>query len=268
MNKRQKSNITQTLEELGLSENEALLYHICLKHPQSTVKELGVHSPFPRTMLYHVLKQLIRRGLVSTSKDQWRTVFIAESPEKLYDLLRQKEKEFEKQGQAIRGLIPQLKNKYRFSAQQPSMRIFEGVEEYKKALEDIIISRPKIIFSYETPEKKRPALEIREINEGRRIAKKIEKRILFFKNKETLKKISKSTYNDFTQWRSMKKKHLENFNADLTLYDGKLLYTNYSKHEPKALIIEDTALYDMQKNIFLLLWQEADNETLSFIKQK
>ena len=66
----------------------------------------------------------------------------------------------------------------------------------------------------------------------------------------------------------MKKKHLENFNADLTLYDGKLLYTNYSKHEPKALIIEDTALYDMQKNIFLLLWQEADNETLSFIKQK
>ena len=188
MNKKQKNNITKILEELGLSENEAVLYYICLKYPQSTVKELGTHSPFPRTMLYHVLNQLIRRGLVSTSTDKWRTVYISESPERLYDLLAQKEKEFEKQSQAIRGIIPQLKNKYRFSIQQPSVRIFDGIEEYKKALEDIIISKPQIIFAYQTPGKQKPGLEIKGLHEARRIAKKIKKQTLFFETTEALKR--------------------------------------------------------------------------------
>ena len=52
------------------------------------------------------------------------------------------------------------------------------------------------------------------------------------------------------------------------LYDGKILYTNYSKHEPKAILIEDRALYEMQKNIFLAQWKEGKSETLSYLKQK
>lgn len=267
MNKRNKSNITKTLEELGLSENEAVLYHICLKYPQSTVKELGAHSPFPRTMLYHVLNQLIRRGLVSTSTDKWRTVYISESPERLYDLLAQKEKEFDKQAHAIRGLIPQLKNKYRLSTQQPSVRIFEGIEEYKKVLEDIITSKPEVVFAYETPGKQKPGLEVRELNEARRIAKKIKKKTLFFETADALKKISRLPYNDFTEWRSTKKPS-ENFSVDFMLYDGKIVYTNYGKHEPKTILIEDSALYEMQKNIFLAQWKEGKGETLSYLKQK
>lgn len=267
MNGKQKNNITKTLEELGLSENESVLYHICLKYPQSTVKELGAHSPFPRTMLYHVLNQLIRRGLVSTSTDKWRTVYISESPERLYDLLAQKEKEFEKQAQSIRGLIPQLKNRYKLSTQQPSVRVFEGIEGYKKALEDIILSKPEAVFAYQASGKRKPGLEVRELHEARRIAKKIKKRTLFFESAEALKKISKLPYNDFTEWRSTKR-HSENFNVDFMLYDGKILYTNYGKHEPKTILIEDGALYEMQKSIFLEQWKEGKSETLSYLKQK
>ncbi len=92
----QKNNIVSVLEKLGLGENEALLYSIMLRHPKSTVQELATRSPFPRTMLYYVLNQLIQEGLVSTSKDKWRTLYIAENPERLYELLARKEKEIAK----------------------------------------------------------------------------------------------------------------------------------------------------------------------------
>src|SRR3989338_4999674 len=158
-NKSRKNNISKTLEDLGLSENEALLYSICLRYPKSTAQELSIRSPFPRTMLYHVLNQLTQRGLISTSKDKWKTLFVAENPERLYDLLAHKQKEFEKQTQAIRGLIPELKNKYRLAGKRPGVRVFDGIEEYKKALEDVILSKPDVLMVYASPEKKRSALE-------------------------------------------------------------------------------------------------------------
>ena len=126
---------SRTLQDLDLGENEALLYTQMLSHPRSTVQEMITRAPFPRTMLYHVLKQLMRRGLVSAKKDGWRTVYITEDPEKLYDLLAYKEQEFERETGSIRELIPKLKYRYRLSGKRPHVRTFDGIEEYRKALE-------------------------------------------------------------------------------------------------------------------------------------
>src|SRR6185503_16684782 len=99
---------TRTLQELDMSENEAVLYAQMLNRPESTVQQLIARSPFPRTMLYYVLKQLQRRGLVSGKKLGWRTVYVAEDPERLHDLLDKKEREFERETGAVRELIPRL----------------------------------------------------------------------------------------------------------------------------------------------------------------
>jgi len=260
--KSEKTNIVNILEKLGLSENEALLYSVMLRHPKSTVQELATRSPFPRTMLYHVLNQLSQKGLVSTSKDKWRTLYIAENPERLYELLAHKEKEFEKQSHAVREIIPELKNKYRLAGERPGVRTFEGIEEYKKALEDIIISRPKIILAYEALGKKKPGLEARELHEHRRVVKKIQKNVLFFENKESAQYLSKRKYDDFTKFRNTEERTVKHFNVDLMLYDGKILYTSYDEREPTAILIEDKALYTMQQNLFLSIWPKAKDKAL------
>src|SRR3989344_5335439 len=130
--KPKKDTTTRTLQELDLSENEAVLYTQMIGHPRSTAQELGTRAPFPRTMLYYVLNQLMQRGLVSAKKEGWRTVYIAEDPERLYDLLSHKEREFERETGAVRELIPRLKNRYRLSGERPNVRVFEGLEEYQK----------------------------------------------------------------------------------------------------------------------------------------
>lgn len=261
--KNEKNNIVSVLEKLGLGENEALLYSVMLRHPKSTVQELTTRSTFPRTMLYYVLNQLTQKGLVSTSKDKWRTLYITENPERLYEVLAQKEKEFAKQSHAVREIIPELKNKYRLAGERPGVRIFEGIDEYKKALEDIIISKPKVVFAYETLGKKKPGLEVRELHEYRRVVKKIQKNTIFFESKESVQYLSKRKYDDFTQFRNTEEETVKHFDVDLVLYDGKILYTSYDEREPTAILIENKALYTMQQNLFQSIWGTAKDKTLT-----
>lgn len=266
--KPKKDTTTRTLEELDLSENEAILYAQMLSRPRSTVQELGTYAPFPRTMLYYVLNQLMRRGLVSAKKEGWRTVYIAEDPERLYDLLANKEREFERETGTIRELIPRLKNQYRLAGKRPSVRTFEGVGEYQKILEDVIISQPKEIYAYEVLVGKKPALETRDAQERRRIARKIQKKVLFFGSEGATQFLKDRPYDDFTQFRSIEEGSVTPFETDLTLYDGKLLYTSYyDEHEPTAILVEDQALYLMQKNLFGSLWQQGKDCTLIFTEK-
>ncbi|MEK7601196.1 MAG: helix-turn-helix domain-containing protein [Patescibacteria group bacterium] len=263
----QTDTTTRTLQGLGLGEDTALLYTQMLNHPRSTVQELGTRAPFPRTMLYYLLKQLVQRGLVTARKEGWRTVYVAEDPERLYDILTSKEKEFERETHSVRELIPRLKHRYRLAGKRPSVRMFEGVEEYQKALEDIIVSRPKEISAYEMLGAKKPALEIRETHERRRIARKIQKKVLFFEDSDALQFLKTRGYDDYTQFRTIREELIAPFGSDVTLYDGKLLYTSYyDEREPTAILVEDQALYGMQKNIFEALWKQGKDRTLAFTK--
>ena len=266
--KPQKETAAVALERMGLSENEAILYSQMLSRPRSTVQELGTYAPFPRTMLYYVLKQLVRRGLVSAKKEEWRTVYIAEDPERLYDILASTEQEFERDSDTIRELIPRLKHQYRLAGKRPNVRTFDGAAEYMKALEDILISKPREILAYEVLAKKKPSLEIVDAHEKQRITRKIQKKILFFEHGNALQFLKDRRYNDYTQFRSIKDGSVKPFEVELILYDGKLLYTSYyDDYEPTAILIEDQALHDMQKNMFEVLWKQSRDRTLAFTEK-
>lgn len=265
--KPQTDAATRTLQELNLTENEARLYRQMLTHPRSTVQELHTHAPFPRTMLYYVLNQLMQRGLVSAKKEGWRTVYIAEDPERLYDLLATKEREFERETGTIRELIPHLKKQYRLAGERPTVRTFDGIVEYQKALEDILVSNPKEIYAHEILSEKKPGLEMRDTFDRRRVARKIQKKILFFEDKTALESIKDRKYDDFTQYRNIEPGAIAPFAVDLTLYDGKLLHTSYyDEYEPTAMLIEDRALYEMQKRLFESLWNRGKDRTLAYIE--
>ena len=101
---------------------------------------------------------------------------------------------------------------------------------------------------------------MRELHEHRRIVKKIQKHVLFFENKEAAQNLTKRRYDDFTQFRNTGALSVNNFDVDLMLYDGKMLYTSYDEREPTAILIEDKALYTMQQNLFLSLWIKAEDK--------
>ncbi len=258
---------TRVLAGLGLSENEATLYELMLTHPRSTVQELAVRTPFPRTLLYYVLKQLMQRGLVSAKETRRCTIYIAEDPHKLYELLAKKEHESTQERAAIRDLVPQLKQMYRLAGKRPTVRTFDGIAEYEKALDDCIISSPREVLSYQALGKRRTALETRESHEKRRVARKIPKKVLFFDGAFATAELKKIQYNDFTQFRRIEESTLTPFEADVTLYNGKIMYTSYADTEPTAVLVEDDSLFEMQESLFYSLWKHGKDRTLAFTEK-
>lgn len=261
-----KININiQTLQSLGLGENEAILYSKLLQTSSNTVQQLENLALFPRTMLYHVLNQLIGKGLVESGKSKTKTVFIAKDPDTLYELLHKKEKEFEREKQSVKELIPKLKNEFLLFGKVPNVRTFKGIEEYQKVLDECLLSKPIEIYSYEKLEAKKSGLEVRENFDRRRVIRKIKKNVLFFENVDSLKSLAKIQYNDFTNFRSAQIEDLSPFSTDVMLYDGKILYTSYPENkEPVAVLIEDKSLFEMQKNIFNVFWNSGKNRTLYY----
>ncbi len=256
------SHTSHTLEAIGLNENEAVLYQILLSHPDSTVQELQNKTPFPRTLLYHLLNRLIELGLAGANKSEWPMRYRVENPERLYDLLERKEKEFHLSAEAVKKLVPDLKNQYRLSGHRLNTRLFDGLDGYKHALQDILLSTPKILYAFEPVEEHRSGFEIRDSWEQQRLRKKIEKRVVSADTPKLRERYKQKPYNDFTQIRVSSSLTSHSI-ADLLIYNDKLLYTSYSDREPITLIIEDKTLCAMQTFFFRVLWEQATDITLS-----
>lgn len=254
---------SQILAYFGLSQNETKLYLALLRHPGSTVQELETRSPFPRTLLYYILNRLVAQGLVSAHKQGGKTRYTPESPDRLYDLLANREHEFQDRAARLKELVPSLKQRYRLAGRRTDVRQFEGIDEYKKALDDMLVSAVSEVLAFGEPDVRGvPGIEVRETSEGRRRAKKITKKVLLFESKEARVFLKTRPYDDYTQYRLVEK-NVDPFRVDMQLYDGKILYTTYEDREPMALLIEDELLFKMQKSLFLLLWESAREASLT-----
>lgn len=266
--KKSTSVNSQILQSLGLSENEVVLYTKMLSIREGSVQQLMELSLFPRTLLYHILNQLIGKGLVVSKKDKSKTVFFAKDPENLGELLNKKEKEFEDNVDKVRELIPKLKNEFYLFGKIPNIRILHGVEGHQKVLDELFNESPKEIFSYENLITSKPGLEIRLAFERKRVAKKIKKNVLFFENKYSLDSLKDITYNDFTHFRGLTEEIVEPFYTDIMLYDNKILYITYpDNRDVVSILIGDKNLFAMQKNIFEQLWKKGKNRTLYYAQK-
>jgi len=253
-----KQHIEQVLKRLGLSENEAGLYFLMLQNPASTVQELQKKTPFPRTLLYHLLGKLSQENLVTPHKKRARTTFIAEDPERLYDLLEKKEREFNQIKSDVKEVIPQLRQTFRLSSSRPGMRFLEGLNNYRTALEDVCNIKADLLFLYAPDEtaKKLPGVEIRKTLFLEYRQKGISLKILT-KNREAARTWTQ-LYGSNKLFEIKMLSGTQSFEmVDMRLYSGKILYTKYDKREPLAVLLEDQALYEMQRGLFKELWKQA-----------
>src|SRR3989344_5764194 len=92
---------TEILKELRLSNTEIKVYITLLELGPSLASKLSQKSKVERAVTYHILEKLIRKGLVSYVVRENRKYFSAAEPEKLKDLIKEKEA-------SLNELIPEL----------------------------------------------------------------------------------------------------------------------------------------------------------------
>ncbi|TAN33416.1 hypothetical protein EPN28_02600 [Patescibacteria group bacterium] len=255
----QNTTIQNTLKELGLGENEALLYEVLLKTPDATIPQLRQQTNFSRTMLYYVLDNLIASDLATEKKPgagdkSKKTMYNAAPPEKLEDFVADQEKEIQRQKAMLGDVLGDLKSSYRLAHHKPGVKFYEGPEGIKEVTFDSLKAKGEIYTFID--------MEALVKYGGEMNKKYVEKRIELGIHK---KQISLDT--PFTRERyknlppssrllevRLIPQALNPFKTGMQIYNDTISYSTLAEEQQIGVIIEDKNIAQMQRSLFEYIW--------------
>lgn len=242
------------LKKIGLSDKEIKLYIKLLENGASSVRILAESAGLNRGTAYDILKNLQESGLVSFYHQDTKQKFVAEEPEKLLKLIKNKEQEINDAKDKINEIIPELKSLQDKDGLKPVTKFYEGKRAIKFILDDILAS---INNSFQSEYYVYSAPGVRE-DMYAVYPDFIPKRI---KNKIKVKTISLSaggdTYGlDERKWLSQTEEKSEIEKTYILIYANKCAFISRDKKKNAfGVIIENQMIYETQKMIFLQLWK-------------
>ena len=133
-----KLTVQKLLMELGFTSAEAETYWALLNLESVSVRKVASYSGINRGTTYDAIKQLVRTGLVTTRRVGERDYYSAESPEKIYDLIRDKRKELWHSQQRAQVLIPELLARKAKPQGRPLVKYYEGDGGVVTILRDVL----------------------------------------------------------------------------------------------------------------------------------
>ena len=115
------TEITQTLQKLGLEEQEVKTYIALLDLGGSTATKLAERTGLGRVHMYQIVNRLIERGLASYIVKNNVKYFSASDPETLLKDIQQKEQDLQK-------ILPELKARQKKLVPETKVEIYWGRE--------------------------------------------------------------------------------------------------------------------------------------------
>jgi len=128
------------LQELGFNEGEIKVYLGLLKLGSIPVYQLKEETNLHRTTIYDFLEKLLNKGLVNYVIKNNVKFYNAAHPNKLLDLIKEKEDH-------IKSILPKLEELSNFQKQEMIVEVYKGIEGIKTVFNDILrIKKDIIIF--------------------------------------------------------------------------------------------------------------------------
>jgi len=124
-------DIHESLQSLGLSERESRVYQVLLNIGPTTITKLIAATGIPSSKIYDVLERLEQKGLVTHILVKNKKEFHPVNPEKLFDLIKEKER-------IINDILPRLQGLYEEKREEIQAEIYKGKEGIKHIFEDIL----------------------------------------------------------------------------------------------------------------------------------
>jgi sugar-specific transcriptional regulator TrmB len=236
----------EELKEFGLTDKEIKVYLACLKLGTALVQDIAKKAGTYRTYTYEILKSLKEKGLVSYVIRSGKQYFEVAKPEKLLNILKEKE-------QKIQKLMPQLQGLYKSAIEKPKIEVYEGTAGIKTVIDDLI-KTGKDILVYGSTKNQLSLLHFYFPNYiKRRVKARIKIKVLTEKSKET-KELRKRNKKELREMRFFPK-GIE-FPTVTNIYGNKIAILSLEK-DLLGIIIEGENIAKTQRIIFNLLWKQA-----------
>jgi sugar-specific transcriptional regulator TrmB len=259
-------DIQQELIDIGLTDKEAAAYLVLLRFGNRSTSYVAQKAGLNRGTAYVALHSLLAKGLVAKASKRKVQHFSALEPEHLLDFLGRRASEIRRHTEKVRTFMGQLRMLGEPVANRPKIEFFEGVEAARTALEDTLTAKEKTLRAF---------LSIEDIGEflgseffdeytTRRAKAGYELHAIrtLEKDKEAM---SKSRYAKRLVSSRKEKRIVRHVSEELAfpmtmyMYDDKVTVIS-SKDEEFALIIQSHEFAEMQKKLFLLIWQSLEHE--------
>ena len=121
----------KSLEKIGLTEAESVVYMSLLKFGLSTVKEISTRCRYQRSNLYDILEQLQAKGLVSSHIENNTKYYASIDPESLVSYLKEKE-------DYLNSILGQLHELQKTALIDTTVEVYKGENGMKSLFRDIL----------------------------------------------------------------------------------------------------------------------------------
>jgi sugar-specific transcriptional regulator TrmB len=126
------------LQELGVRRTEAMTYDALLQAETVSIRKIASATGINRGTTYDALKRLIVLGLVNVRAQGEREYYTAESPEKIFELIRDKRRNLLDAHESAKDIIPKLLSKHIQPTGKPLVRYYEGDDGIATVLRDVL----------------------------------------------------------------------------------------------------------------------------------
>lgn len=233
----------EQLEKIGLSPNEAKCYLVLLKIGSASANEISRESGVHRVSVYDALRGLREKGLISQISKANKLLFEAGNPEKINDIIKEKELQLED----VKSHVPELLIDFKMAKEKQEIHSFKGLAGIKTILQEILKSKTEVLDFGAEYKIKEFLPQYYSQWDKERVKNKIKMRIVAnIKIKPTKIPLTIIKYVP------------EEFNSSVSTYifDNKVTMIMWVDN-PLGILIEHKSIYEAYKNYFELLWKTA-----------
>jgi sugar-specific transcriptional regulator TrmB len=232
----------ETLEVFGLTPTEAKVYLALINLGPSTAGILARKAGIHRRSAYDATDRLSEKGLVGYMVKNNKKYFEAVNPERLPELLQEKE-------QALRNILPSLKAKYHSSLEKQETLFFKGKGGLKTVFEDQLSTKKEILIMGASSLAQTILSYYFHWFNKRREQQRIPVKLLY--NEKDRKKRNLK----YAQIKYLPAQ-VQNL-AAMNIYGDKVAIIHWSKERPFAIVIQDKEIANGYRTYFEFLWSNA-----------
>ena len=247
-----KNTLIALFAELGLGEQDARTYLALLTMEAVSIRKIAEQTGINRGTTYEAIKRLQHQGLVSGRTAGKRDYYSAESPDTIYELIRDKRKMLLGAQQIADDLVPKLAALTTRPEGRPIVKYYEDDEGVTAILKDVLQTCSKLDVPlyrvYSTKELRQYLYRRMPQFTDRRVAEGIAVRVV-------------AIGDGGDRLDNAERKWLDNPNQSqlssyVIIYGNKVATISISKdYTPYGVVVEDAGNASTQRLLFDTLWK-------------
>jgi len=236
----------QILLEYGLDQKETEVYVCLLTNGASSSQSISKSTSILRQSTYDILNKLILKGIVTSVSENGTTLFVAQKPQILLEILEEKK-------MSISKIIPFLNG---LNQNSPSVfaEQLKGMKGLKSLYDDFLLSKETIY----TIQPQIPEAVLKEYFVRNFLTKRAENKIAIkILRANIVTQFQKEIITDSKKYREVKLLSLlDQFESHLVIYGDKVVLMDYGQSLSGVRITNKVFAHSL-KLMFNILWNQA-----------